>query len=322
MLNNRYSLKKRLFLYGPKHLYHILSHGRFRMPFRLVLEVTNRCNLECRTCYWRKDIKERELTNQEWEDRIDELIRQNPSVLQAVWMGGEPILRFDLIKKLSKKFAWNHVFTNGTIPLEPLERTKYIVSIKGINDHSPDKNNKIYNDIKRNLRRSKVGLLNIIFLTSNANKESLEDFVKEWSREKKVGRIIFSFYVPNSGDKNDLWVPPKERDRIIINLQKLAKKYPKIQESAGHLESLLSRNFKNAVKGCYTSLHNHDIHLDSEGKKKFVVNRIFRGKDFTCSLNKADCRRCGSDPMARVNYMSKHPLKHTLRVALRQLTER
>ena len=309
-----------MYRYGPGHLKDFLLTGRFKKPFRLCMEVTNRCNLKCKTCYWRRNIPDKELSDLEWEKRIEIMLSKSPSILQAIWMGGEPMLRFGLIKKYSKKFCFNHVFTNGTLPIYPVKNLKYTVSIDGTNDFFSKQRGNVYELIRENLRKSKVSHFSILFLISQLNKDNIVEFIEEWSRVRKVTRIIFSFYVPSRNEHDfNLWIPLHERDRIIDRLKKLSYSHPKIREGSKHLDPLYSENLASTVKECHVNKHNYDIHLDSEGMEKFLIRPNGRKNNFTCAFYNPDCNRCGSDPMARSKYMSQNRFSHLKKVFARHI---
>jgi len=305
----------KLLYYGSKHLKDILKNGTFQSPFRVCIDVTNRCNLTCQGCYWRKDRKNRELSDGEWEKRLDQLLKAHPSMLQAVWLGGEPMLRFNLIKKLSKRFYFNQVITNGTVPLEKLPNIKYTVSVDGTREYYKKRRGDKYNLVKKNITNAPLEFLDILFLITRINKDNLEEFIKEWSEIPKVRKIIFSFYVPNINEDEKLWLSFKERDKIIDKLGKLTLSFLKIKEPVKHLQCLHSDNIQKTIKSCWRS-HNHkDIHLDSKGKKKWVNMAMQRGRKFTCGTPNVDCHRCGADPLARARYLSKNRRKQIMRLS-------
>jgi len=94
---------------------------QFRALYSFDLELTARCNLNCRHCYINlpandKKAKEKELTLQEIEEISDQAID-----LGAVWVllsGGEPLLRKDFVDiylMLKHKGLLVSVFTNATM---------------------------------------------------------------------------------------------------------------------------------------------------------------------------------------------------------------
>jgi len=92
-----------------------------RMPFLFELEITARCNLNCRQCYINLPAGDRtaaskELSFDEIRDIVDEAVS-----LGALWClvtGGEPLLRDDFLTiylYLKRKGLMVTVFTNATL---------------------------------------------------------------------------------------------------------------------------------------------------------------------------------------------------------------
>jgi radical SAM protein with 4Fe4S-binding SPASM domain len=92
-----------------------------RIPFSFDLEVTARCNNNCRHCYINlppgsREAKNKELTFDEWCDIADQAVD-----LGALWClitGGEPLIRedfFDLYHALKRKGLLISVFTNACL---------------------------------------------------------------------------------------------------------------------------------------------------------------------------------------------------------------
>ena len=55
--------------------------------------------------------------------------------MQMVWMGGEPLLRSDVLREGVKLFARNTITTNGTLPLIDLgPKIKWVISLDGPED--------------------------------------------------------------------------------------------------------------------------------------------------------------------------------------------
>ena len=92
-----------------------------RVPLSFELELTARCNLDCRHCYINLSAGDRQATQNELSlEEIDALADQAVS-LGALWClitGGEPLLRkdfFDVYKLLKKKGLLLTVFTNACL---------------------------------------------------------------------------------------------------------------------------------------------------------------------------------------------------------------
>src|SRR3989344_2319965 len=115
-------------------------------PLALFTEISSQCNLRCKFngqvfCYYYKDLSNEsffDLTSSEWIEKLKQTKKENPSLLLLVMLGGEPLLRKDLVQKIINEntFLWNLVVTNGTFPLD-IEGNKfhYVIGMNGTKEY-------------------------------------------------------------------------------------------------------------------------------------------------------------------------------------------
>ncbi|MDD3014429.1 MAG: radical SAM protein [Candidatus Gastranaerophilales bacterium] len=104
-----YNLIQKAYCYLPYYL----SNGKAFRPIRYVLNLTLRCNLNCKFCYIGLNRNLDELSTEEWSNIIDQI----PKYSLISLLGGEVLLRKDfkiLFEKALKKAKVNLV-TNGTL---------------------------------------------------------------------------------------------------------------------------------------------------------------------------------------------------------------
>ncbi|MFW6194503.1 MAG: radical SAM protein [Halobacteriota archaeon] len=66
-------------------------------------DITNRCNLKCKHCYWWKNYDGGgELSIEEFEEVIEENFVKN-NIVQVALTGGEPLLRPEVIELFNEK---------------------------------------------------------------------------------------------------------------------------------------------------------------------------------------------------------------------------
>ena len=291
-----YRLLKRSASWGPRHLKNILFYGYSGKPIRIMVEISGKCNLQCPLCYWRKRKDHKELTDEQWVARIKSIIKRNPNILGAAWLGGEPMLRFNLIKKLSKYFLHNVIISNGTLPLKKLKKTSYWISVDGTKEYFEKQRGPVYEAIKRNIERAETRVT-IKCVISGINKSCLEDFVKEWSVVKNVGKIMFSFYTPEQGNLDDKnWVNQKEREIIIKKLAKLSLRYPALLKKSVEMLKIFSAPTVGSIpKACK---RNPQLYIDSRGKE---ISNFIKDKH-VCGYPSADCDRCGNYSAMKATY--------------------
>ncbi|MFH0753224.1 MAG: radical SAM protein [Candidatus Omnitrophota bacterium] len=147
---------------------------RQRIPFILILLVTERCNLKCPYCWIRNspDIYAKELST----DKIKDLIRQfhQLGTRYLSVLGGEPLLRQDLAEIL--RFARSlgmmvDVVTNGLLIHQQIEALKYCnivgVSLAGSAEaHDKDRGAGTHQRIIRNIELLRANNIRVRFNTT------------------------------------------------------------------------------------------------------------------------------------------------------------
>ncbi|MDX1776130.1 MAG: SynChlorMet cassette radical SAM/SPASM protein ScmE [Desulfobulbales bacterium] len=94
-----------------------------RTPRSVDLEITSRCNLRCRYCYYfdNKHVTYRDLPTENWLQFIDEL--GQCAVMDVCLAGGEPFIREDLpelIRAIVKNNMRFTIVSNGTLANDPV----------------------------------------------------------------------------------------------------------------------------------------------------------------------------------------------------------
>ncbi len=105
-------------------------------------DITNRCNLNCKHCYWMENfVEEEELSLEQFEHLIEENFINN-NIIGVALTGGEPLLRPEIIELFYEKGLRFDIVTNGTLPLKDFGQSEYYISIDGneeIHDKSVEK---------------------------------------------------------------------------------------------------------------------------------------------------------------------------------------
>ena len=98
------------------------------------IDVTQKCNLRCKHCYFfEHEQPERALSVDEWVALLEGWKRTRSRwefpFYQCSWVGGEPLLRPEVIARCRKFFRYNLVVTNGTLPLPDWPDVDFYVSV-------------------------------------------------------------------------------------------------------------------------------------------------------------------------------------------------
>lgn len=262
-----------------------IKTGLRGMPPRSLggIDVTCRCNLRCRHCYFLKQGYQAEWSTEQWLARFEELKKEGFPFMICGWIGGEPLLRADLIDKGRHYFKSNVVFTNGTIELPYWPDVTFSVSVHGTEDYyyrMTGAKPGTYQTIKRNVNRGDLKVV-ISFCVTRLNYECVEDMVNEWSRTSVKG-IVFEFYTPMKGEGTELWLNWDERDRVLDQLQSLKKACGGFIHVSDRIYRLMRSDLAPQItQNCPFS--KIGFSYDPMGKPKIP-----------CQLGPmADCSRCG-----------------------------
>jgi MoaA/NifB/PqqE/SkfB family radical SAM enzyme len=216
-------------------------------------------------------------------------LQRHHGIETMLWMGGEPLLRPDVLREGVKLFARNTVTTNGTLDLVDLPHCTYVISVDGppeLNDAIRGRGafKKVVNTLSRIPDRFGPTVMCQCVVTK-INEESLEELVKRLRPTRAEG-MTFSFYVPPKKDESELtWDSLKRRDKAVYEVFRLKEKYPDfIWNSSRSLELTLSENAKRVTDNCPS--------------KKYVLPLYLEGDEFVtpycCYGNDVDCDLCGA----------------------------
>jgi len=247
------------------------------------IDTTYRCNLNCRHCYFRPQGYSAELPADQWVVRLQALKDQGFPLCVCGWLGGEPLLRPEVIEAGKGFFKTNVVFTNGTRELPNWPDCRFVVSVPGdssLYGELTGGNETLYATVKEHASRPDLNVL-VAYCITRRNVASIPDFLFEW-RKTGVKGVYFEFYTPSRGENGELCLDWTERDLAIDTLLCLKKSFGDFI----YTPSLLLRLMKtDTVRGILSACRAKDtqLSLDPMGNPKSP-----------CQLGPAsDCSRCG-----------------------------
>ncbi len=270
-----------------------LANGHY--PAAMV-NVTNRCNLSCEHCFVFQDGNPNTALSPRLEMSTDEMIevltalRDRHGIDYMLWMGGEPLLRQDLLRRGVGLFERSHVTTNGTLPLIDLgPDVLYVVSLDGpeeINDAIRGEGS-----FTRVLRR--LGELPADFSSpvqvqctvTPANQPHLRELV-EAIVDTRVGWMTFSFVVPYVGAQPHLaWPDLGSRMVAVEEVRSLKHRYGGfIRNRSAALDLMAPDRAPAITASCPARSFILPLWLDGD--------RLTT--PFCCYGNGPDCSRCGA----------------------------
>jgi MoaA/NifB/PqqE/SkfB family radical SAM enzyme len=267
------------------------EHPHHQYPAAMV-NITNRCTLSCKHCFIYRDSnpndRRAEMDAETMHQKLADL-RKRHGIQHMLWMGGEPLLRPDVLQKGVALFAANTVTTNGTLDPVDLPDCNYVISIDGppgINDAVRGKGTfkKVMNTLARIPEPFRPKIICQCVVTRQ-NEHALEELV-DILRPSRADGMTFSFYVPSRNDTSDLtWGSLQRRDKAVETVIKLKKNYPDfIWNKTRSLELTRSENAGAVTANCPSKQLVLPLYLEDG---EFVT-------PFCCHGNDVNCDLCGS----------------------------
>jgi len=261
-----------------------------------LVNVTNVCNLSCTHCFvFRADNPNAP------KDKMDdatmlhqlEVLRDRHGMKSMLFMGGEPMIRKNLVLQGMQLFEHSSIVTNGTYGIPSVPGHLVTVSLDGpeaLND--PIRGKGVFQKVKKAVfeRDPNDGTTVILQMTvTKQNAPGIEEFV-ETVKDWPVTGVAFTFYVPSKDEHGDLaWDDLRERDAVIDRVIAVKKAYPGVvKTNVGALELMKS---------------DRAIQFTGENGEPCLMRRmlpLYMGeggnfeKTFCCYGNNVDCTRCGA----------------------------
>jgi len=272
------------------------NFGEGQYPYALV-NVTNVCNLDCRHCFvFRADNPQspRNKMNDVTMLHQLEILRDKHGIHSMLFMGGEPMIRKDLVLKAIKLFPESAVVTNGTYGIPSIPGHLVTVSLDGpadLNDLIRGKG--VFAKVKEAVFARDVSDGTTVMLQMAVTRENapgLEKFLEEVA-EWPIDGVAFSFYIPVKNDETGLgWKDLKERDKVLDRAIALKRKYPHVIKS--HTATLEMMKSDRAIE--WTGEHGEKCILRRDTLPLYMGDGGQFEKPFCCYGNDVDCTRCGA----------------------------
>ena len=281
--------------------------GEVEYPGALV-NVTNVCNLSCTHCFvFRADNPNKP------QDKMDdatmlhqlEALRDKHHIRSMLFMGGEPMIRKNLVMKAMPLFERSSIVTNGTYGIPSVPGHLVSVSLDGPEDLSDAiRGQGVFQKVKKAVfeRDPNDGTTVMLQMTvTRQNAPGIEEFV-ETVKDWPITGVAFTFYVPTEHDDTGLgWHDLRERDEVVNRVIAVKRAYPKLVKSnIGALELMLSENCL-AVTG---------ERGETCGLRRMLPLYMGEGgnfeRTFCCYGNDVDCTRCGAYGVFNGHWHRKH----------------
>ena len=199
--------------------------------------VTNACNLECSHCFvFREDNPNSPRDKMDDANMLHQLrlLRDKHGIKSMLFVGGEPMIRKDLVFEGMKLFDKCTIVTNGTYGIPSVPGHVVVVSLDGPEGPSDAiRGEGVFQKVKQAIfERDPADGTSVIMqmVLTRQNEEHLEAFVEE-VKGWPISGLAFTFYVPNRDDRSSLvWRDLRERDRVVERLIALKRRYPPLDQ--------------------------------------------------------------------------------------------
>jgi MoaA/NifB/PqqE/SkfB family radical SAM enzyme len=248
------------------------------------VDVTNKCNLRCDHCYFFEQDHAAQWTLNQWQELFEQMKTEGFRFFQCSWVGGEPLLRPEIIELGRRYFKYNTVTTNGSIPLPDWKDVSWYISVDGSRKRHEQMRNTpgLYDTITQNIEQSEGLKITIAYCITIENYTEISASLDEWCANPKVRNMVFSFFTPVTGLDDFLWLGWDEKDRVLELLKEKKKFFGDFIVNTERSLSLMKSGMARSVTDrCPFA------------EKSFALGPVGVAKE-PCMLGpKADCTRCG-----------------------------
>lgn len=280
-----------------------------RRPTTVAIDITHQCNLKCLHCYWWKQEHPPELDDGQMMAFLRNL--RAGGLRAAILYGGEPTLRPEICRYAARIFDVTLAFTNGVNGFPELDGGQWILSLDGPEtENDRIRGEGVFQKAVENLKNA--ARPPIVHMTiSRINQSSLERFVREMTALPVKG-MGFSFVTPNRGSADEnLFIPLGERNRLVMELLRLRKKYG---EKVGFTPAMARQLLTHGAFTKWNSLSTCPVRQRVRCYRSDGLPKV-------CTYGEqADCSRCGCAAVAAYRGAYKPFDYQTLRVILGLMT--
>lgn len=257
-------------------IYYYLIKQRFLKGNKYIagIDITNKCNLKCRYCYHKEKLDYKDnIGLSKWKKRFKKYYKMG--IRQVGLIGGEPTLRYDIMKLAEDYFPYVFVFTNGQKKIPEEFNRRIILSIDGLKEsHDWNRGKGTYDKAVKNYLNDKRVIVHCVL--SKKNFKDVKDLINN-VRKMNVQGIMFSFYTPKIGEDNSLVLSSYQKTEVKnVLFKELKRKDSILYMTKDEINFLVNGNF---LKKC--GIKEKIYCVSNDDKRKY------------CVTESADCKRCG-----------------------------
>lgn len=189
-------------------------------------DITGRCPLRCRHCYFfQSPLRGDDLPTEIFLRRLRD-VRDKYGILSAFWVGGEPLLRLRLLRRAMRLFRRNAVSTSGMVPIPPDLDVGLLISIDGPREvHDRIRGSGSFDRVMENLAPVQSGTFALSVTLTSESVDTIDSLPTLVEKTRALGAVI-GFYVGPPDDP--LRVEGAIREGVINRLLDLMGRWPNV----------------------------------------------------------------------------------------------
>lgn len=215
-----------------------------------IFDLTNQCPLRCRHCYYYTGVSQiaDELGETEFLEGLERR-RSEYGIRSAFWIGGEPMLKPDLLRRAMRLFRRNAVATSGALPIPTDLDAGILISIEGDKQtHDALRGEGTFDSAMKNVRRLPAKSFAIATTLTSASVECIDTLPDLVMSTKAMG-ILIGFHVGRRDDPSHL--DARRRDAAVDQLLELHETYPGVLlHTREAIELFRSCHGRDVMKRC------------------------------------------------------------------------
>ena len=215
-----------------------------------IFDLTRECPLRCRHCYYYTNATPApaELHPEEFLTKLQET-RDRYGIRSAFWVGGEPLLEPDLLRRAMEFFPRNAVATSGALPIPRDLDAGLLVSIEGPREaHDAVRGEGSFDTAMTHVGRLAAGSFALATTFTSTSVDYIDALPALVSSTRALG-VLVGFHVGLPGDPERMGAG--RRDRAVDTLLDMHDRYPGVLLHSKHaIELFRSCHSREVAKKC------------------------------------------------------------------------
>jgi organic radical activating enzyme len=250
-----------------------------------IFDLTSKCPLRCAHCYFFTNVSEipSDLDEAVFLQRLEET-RDEYGIRSAFWIGGEPLLKPDLLRRAMALFPRNAVATSGALPIPSDLGAGLLVSVEGPREiHDALRGTGAFDVAMRHITSIPEKSFALATTLTSLSVDHIDSFPELVASTRALG-ILVGFHVGQPGDP--ALIDEERRDRAVDQLLELHDNHPGVLlHSKRAIEMFRSINSGELSKCIYRDVATaFDVHFEVKRPCTFAEN--------------ASCDACGCPVVA------------------------